>query len=210
MTMKLTPFAVVAMAALSTTPVLAADLTYSEPAPSYNEPVASGSDWTGAYAGVDAGMASERMNPFSGDKEFNGGVHAGYNAEVGPAIVGGELAVSHMGDSEVSVPGGKLEERHRLAAKAKAGMAFGETLVYGTAGLAMTNLRDGRNAEGPDGWKPGMLVGAGIEQKITGPLSARVEYNYVRTNDVRSFSGGSTSETSVSDHTINAGLNYKF
>ncbi|MBP1849802.1 outer membrane protein [Rhizobium halophytocola] len=209
MTKSVKPLALALVTALTATPVFAADLTYNEPAPSFTD-TAAPSDWTGAYAGVNAGTASDRVNPFSGDKEFTGGLQAGYNTEVGGVIVGGEVELSHMGDASVDVPGGDLKERHRVAAKAKAGMPLGSTLIYGTAGVAMTNLRDGRNAEGPDGWKPGLLIGAGIEQKITGPLSAKVEYDYVRTGDVRTFSGGTTSESDISDHTIRAGLNYKF
>src|SRR5690606_859465 len=122
-------------------PVIAADLTYDEP--TYNEPPAasSSSGWTGAYVGIHAGMGSERSSPFSGDKEFVGGIQGGYNAELGGAVVGGELEYSHLGDTGVDVPGGELKERHRVAAKAKVGMPMGETLIYGTAGMAMTSIR---------------------------------------------------------------------
>ncbi len=208
--MNTTPFALAIAAAFAATPVMAADLTYSDPAPAYEAPAASTGGWTGAYVGLHAGTGSESMSPFSGDKEFMGGVQAGYNAEMGGAVVGGELELSHMGDTEVDVPGGQLKERHRIAAKAKVGAPLGDTLVYGTAGGAMTSLRDSGNAQGPDGWKPGWLVGAGVEQKFNEQISGRVEYNYTRTGDVRSFNGVSTSETNVSDHTIKAGVNYRF
>jgi Opacity protein and related surface antigens len=210
--MTLKPFALALVAAFSAAPVLAADAIYDEPS-SYNEPPAStsSSGWTGAYVGIHAGMGSERSSPFSGDKEFVGGIQGGYNAELGGAVVGGELEYSHMGDTEVRVPGGDLKERHRVAAKAKVGMPMGETLLYGTAGMAMTSVRDGDNGiKGPDGWKPGYLLGLGVEQNLTGNVSAKVEYNYVRTPDVRSTDGVTNSETNVSDHTIKAGLNYKF
>ena len=216
MTMNLKPFAWAMLAALSTTaafsaPAFAADLTsYSESPAAYEEPAAASSGWTGAYVGLHAGMGSEKMSPFSGDKEFMGGVQGGYNAEMGGAVVGGELEWSHMGDTEVDVRGGELRERHRVAAKAKVGAPLGDTLLYGTAGVAMTSLRDTDSAEGPDGWKPGWLLGAGIEQNLNPNLSAKVEYNYVRTNDVRSFDGTTTSETDIGDHTIKAGVNYKF
>ncbi len=211
MTMKVRTFAVAICATFATTTfALAADLTYSDPAPTYNEPYQSSGGWTGPYAGIHAGMGSERMNPFSGDKEFMGGAQAGYNAEVGGAVVGGELEWSHLGDTEVGVPGGDLKERHRIAAKGKVGAPLGDTLVYGTAGLAMTSLRDTSTVKGPDGWKPGWLVGVGVEQKLNEQISGRVEYNYTRTGDVRSFHNGTTSETNVSDHTIKAGVNYKF
>lgn len=210
MTKTVKSFALVLTAAFATTPVIAADLTYNEPAPSYEEPAATSSGFTGAYAGIHAGMSSEKINPFSGDKEFMGGIQGGYNTEYNGVIVGGELEYSHLGDTRVGVPGGELVERHRLAAKAKAGAAMGETLLYGTAGMAMTSLRDGKNAEGPDGWKPGYLLGVGVEQNLNANLSAKVEYNYVRTNDVRSFNGVSTSDTDISDHVIKGGVNYKF
>jgi outer membrane immunogenic protein len=201
--------AVVVGPALSTS-AFAADLTSAYEAPSYNEPVESSSDWSGAYVGLHAGSGSERVNPFSGDKEFIGGIHGGYNHEINGVVVGGEAELTHMGDTEVDVPGGELKERARIAAKGKVGAPLGSTLIYGTAGVAMTSLRDTSTAEGPDGWKPGWLVGAGVEQKFNDKISGRVEYNYTRTGDVRSFDGVSTSESNVSDHTIKAGVNYKF
>lgn len=199
------------IAAFSATPVLAADLTtYSDP-PAYSAPSsAAPAGWTGPYVGIHGGMASDTLNPFSGDKDLALGVQAGYNAELGGAIVGGEVELSHMGDTAVDVPGGSLHERHRVAAKARAGGAIGETLVYGTVGLAMTNLRDGPGTAGPDGWKPGVLLGAGAEQQLTDNISARAEYNYVRTNEVRSFNGTTTSQSDITDHTIKLGLNYRF
>ncbi|WJH39795.1 porin family protein [Aliirhizobium terrae] len=212
MTMK--PFAVafaalIAGSALSSA-ASAADLTSSYEAPSYNEPVGPSSDWTGPYVGLHAGTASDDLKPFSGDSEFMGGIHGGYNTEINGVVVGGEAEFSHLGDAEVSVPGGDLKERYRLAAKGKVGAPLGSTLIYGTAGVAMTSLRDTSSAEGPDGWKPGWLVGAGVEQKFNDKLSGRVEYNYTRTGDVRSFNGTSTNESNLSDHTIKAGVNYKF
>lgn len=202
--------AFVAGPALSTA-ALAADLTNSYEPPVYNEPAAGpSSDWTGPYVGLHAGTGSEKISPFSGDKEFMGGIHGGYNAEMNGVVVGGEVEFSHLGDTEVDVPGGELKERYRLAAKGKVGAPLGSTLVYGTAGVAMTSLRDTSSAEGPDGWKPGWLVGAGVEQKFNDKISGRVEYNYTRTGDVRSFNGVSTNESHVSDHTIKAGVNYKF
>ncbi|MGF0540534.1 outer membrane protein [Agrobacterium sp. ES01] len=208
MTMK--PFAMALAATLSATSAMAADLTpYQEP-PAYNEPAATSTGFTGAYVGIHAGVAGDTLNPFSGDNGLAAGVHGGYNTELGGAIVGGEVELSHMGDAEVDVSGGQLRERQRLALKAKAGVALDETLLYGTAGLAMTNLRDGRGVEGPDGWKPGLLLGVGVEQNLTDQISASVEYNYVSTGDVRSFNGVTTTENDISDHTVKAGLNYKF
>ncbi|TWF56498.1 outer membrane protein [Neorhizobium alkalisoli] len=211
MTKTFAPFALAFAAAVSATPVLAADLTnYSEPAPAYNEPSSGPANWTGAYVGGHGGMTSRKINPFDGGKGLNLGVHGGYNADVGGAVVGGELDYSYLGDAGVKARGGKLDERHRIAAKVKAGVPLDQTLVYGTTGLAMTKFRDHGDVSGPDGWKPGFLIGAGVEQNLTSNISARVEYNYVMTGDVRSETGGVESKKDVHDHTINLGVNYKF
>ncbi len=192
-------------------PVLAADLTsnYQEP-PAYSEPSSGSTNWTGAYAGVHGGVTSPKINPFDGGKGLNLGVHGGYNADVGGAVVGGELDYSYLGDADVKVSNGKLNERHRIAAKAKAGVPLDQTLIYGTGGLAMTNYRDNGATSGPDGWKPGLLLGAGIEHKLTDNISARVEYDYVMTGNVRSFTAGTESKRDVHDHSITAGIDYKF
>lgn len=210
MSKNVKPFAVALIAAFSATPVLAADLTYSEPAPSYSEPTSSKSGWTGAYVGAHAGIASRKFSPFNGDKGFNVGVQGGYNMDLDSGVVGAELEASHMGNAEMRVPGGVLKERGRVAAKAKAGVGFSDTLVYGTAGIAMTDFKGGQGATGPDGWKFGYIVGAGVEQKLSDKLSAKVEYNYGIINDVRSTSGGVNSKTDVRDHTLKAGVNYRF
>lgn len=188
----------------------AADLTSYQAPPSYNEPVSTGSNWTGAYVGAHGGVASRKLDLFSGGNGGIVGLQGGYNADVGGMVVGGEGEVSYLGDTEVKVNGGSLKERHRLAVKGKAGMPLDQTLVYGTAGVAMTNMRDNGAVTGPDGWKPGYIVGAGIEQKLNEKISAKVEYNYTSTPNVRSTVSGVSSEKDVSDHAVRLGLNYKF
>jgi outer membrane immunogenic protein len=213
--MTFKPLAIAASAAfllpVLSVPLLAADLTnnYAEP-PAYSEPAAATSDWSGPYVGVHGGVTSPKINPFAGGKGMNLGVHGGYNADLGGAVVGGELDYSYLGDANVKVSGGRLSERHRLAAKAKAGVPLDQTLVYATGGLAMTNFRDKGDVSGPDGWKPGLLLGAGVEHKLTSNISARVEYDYVMTSGVRSYTNGSGSKRDVSDHSVTAGVNYKF
>ncbi len=200
--MRFNPFAAALVASLFATPLWAADLN------SYDQPAAA--SWSGAYVGAHGGFASRNLNPFSGDKGLAAGVHAGYNTDLGGAVVGGEVEASYLGDAEVRVDGGKLKERQRLAVKGKVGVPMDQTLIYGTAGLAMTNFRDNGPIAGPDGWKPGYLLGAGVEQKLTSNISARVEYNYAITNDVRTFDRGVESTGNVHDHTLKAGVNLNF
>lgn len=205
------PLALALVATAFAAPAMAADLTnYSAPPAAYDAPSSAPAGWTGAYAGVHGGTTSPKLNPFAGGKGANLGMHGGYNADVGGAVVGGELDYSYLGDADVKAKNGKLDERHRIAAKAKVGVPLDQTLIYGTTGLAMTKYRDNGATEAPDGWKPGFLVGAGIEQNLTSNISARVEYNYVMTGGVRSTTGGVESKKDVHDHTVNLGVNYKF
>ncbi|AYG64655.1 MULTISPECIES: outer membrane beta-barrel protein [unclassified Rhizobium] len=205
---RTTLFAALAMAAA--TNASAADLTtYQAPdASAYDRP--SAFQWSGAYFGAHGGIASPKLNPFASGKGLTGGVQAGYNFQVGPGILGAELEGSYLGNNEIRVPNGKVEERFRGAVKAKAGLTFDRTLVYGTAGLTMTKFEGGRGVSAPGGWKQGYLFGGGIEQGFGGGLSAKIEYNYVMTNDVSTTTSAGKSKTDVHDHVIKAGLNYRF
>ena len=129
---------------------------------------------------------------------------------LGPGIVGAEIEGSYLGDTEHKVNGGKLKEKWRGAIKAKAGLTFDQTLVYGTAGYAMTNYKKGGDVRNDVGFKGGYLVGAGIEQAFAGGLSAKLEYNYIMTPDVRTSAVSGSSEKDINSHVIKAGINMRF
>jgi outer membrane immunogenic protein len=201
-------FASLLLVVLAATPALSADLGSYEAPPSYNEETST--SWTGAYVGGHAGVAMPRANPFKSGKGLALGGQAGYDYDLGSVVIGGEVEITHLGDTEVKVPNGHLKERWRAAAKAKAGVKLDQTLVYGTAGLTVTSLRDSNGVTGPDGMKEGYLLGAGVEHRFTPKVSAKVEYDYVATDDVRTFSAGRSSHTDLSDHVIKGGVNYRF
>ncbi|WP_370677219.1 outer membrane protein [Pleomorphomonas sp. PLEO] len=176
--------------------------------PSYDAPAPF--KWDGAYVGVHGGATTSHANPLSGDKALLGGIHAGYNFQTGPAVLGVEVEGSYLGNAEHGVPGGKVQEHYRGAAKARAGISLDHTLVYGTAGLTMTNLKGGGGTYVSDGFKQGYLLGAGVEQAFGGGLSASFEYDYVATDDMKATTSSGISRTNVKDHVFKAGLNYRF
>lgn len=176
--------------------------------PSYDAPAPF--KWDGAYVGVHGGANTSRVNPLSGDKAILGGVQAGYNFQTGPAVLGVELEGSYLGNAERNVPGGKVQERYRGAAKAKAGLSLDRTLIYGTAGLTMTDYKGGSGTYVTDGFKQGYLLGAGVEQAFGGGLSAKFEYDYVATDDMKATTSSGVSKTGLKDHVFKAGLNYRF
>jgi outer membrane immunogenic protein len=58
--------------------------------------------------------------------------------------------------------------------------------------------------------KEGYLLGVGAEHRFTPQISAKVEYNYVATDDVRTFDNGIASHTDISDNVVKGGVNYRF
>lgn len=193
-----------ALAACLSGSAMAADLS-----PTYNEPPVV--QWSGAYFGAHGGTSFTRMpNPFADRNGFNAGVQAGYNYQAGPAVLGAEIEGSYLGGAEHDVQGGKVKEKWRAAAKAKAGLSFDQTLLFGTGGVALTKFEKGDRLTDSDGWKTGYLVGAGIEQAFAGGLSAKVEYDYIRTPDVETTSALGTSKSTIGSHELKAGVNYRF
>lgn len=176
--------------------------------PSYDAPAPFG--WDGAYVGVHGGATTSRVNPLSGDRALMGGIQAGYDFQAGPAVLGVEVEASYLGNAERNVPGGKVRERYRGAAKAKAGVSLDRTLVYGTAGLTMTDYKGDSGTSVTDGFQKGYLLGVGVEQAFGGGLSAKVEYDYVATDDVKATTSSGASKTNLKDHVLKAGLNYRF
>lgn len=108
--------------------------------------------------------------------------------------------------------------------RARAGYAFGRTLVYGTGGVAFLHSNevivgnDANESNFNSGWHVGYVVGAGVEYMITDRLSAKGEYLYAD-----GFPEWSGTTGTVSQHgdqywkhdegsidIVRVGLNYKF
>lgn len=166
--------------------------------------------WQGAYIGAHGGLASPKANPFASGKGFAGGGQIGYNFQFGPAVIGAELEGTYMGNAKVKTDTGRIEERLRGAAKARARLSFDQTLVYGTAGMTMTKFANSDTTKVASGYKQGYLIGGGLEHAFAGGLSTKVEYNYVMTDGVKTATATSNDKSNIRDHVIKAGLNYRF
>jgi outer membrane immunogenic protein len=179
---------------------------------------------------------------------FTGGGQIGYNAPVGKTfLIGGEFDFGAMNleDSKVGTldypccPGTSFTISQRvstgwlLTARPRIGITHGKALVYGTAGLAVTNIHDqalftdtfdsalefgGRN-ENKTGW----TAGGGVEFKMASHWSMKGEYLYAGFGKVSSTSTNLTTlvegafPTNVFTHSadlhaniVRVGLNYKF
>lgn len=110
-------------------------------------------DKGGAYGGLQIGNLSADTSgaaSIDGD-DFIYGLHLGYDIDLGTAIVGGEIDMD-FGDIELGGGAEEIDSVTRL--KLRAGTNFGQTLVYGTAGLA--------RADASLGTDNGAFLGAGV------------------------------------------------
>ena len=169
---------------------------------------------TGADAfspGFCGGAASTRT-PAGGCGEDRDGTdwaaHAGFDYQLGSFVVGlvGEYGRTDIDDSVGAFSTTPAfytltrELRDNAALRARAGFASGNTLVYGTGGVAWGKIRNSfatsntanafTNTGNEDAW--GYRVGGGIEQRLGGGFSIGAQYLYtsLKDDDFRVRAGG--------------------
>ncbi|PWL17712.1 porin family protein [Falsochrobactrum shanghaiense] len=181
------------------------DYSYSDPAPSGPH------DWSGNYIGAQIGASSSRVpSPFSNRTGLLGGAVVGKNMQSGNVVFGGELE-GNFAEAEHRIGnGGSLQQSWNGNVKAKVGYALDKTLIYGTAGYGVARLKAKGATTSAPGWEAGPVVGVGVEQAISGPLSLKAEYDFQRFNDVKSKVNGVSQRNDLKNHSLKAGLNYRF
>lgn len=133
----------------------------------------SAQGFEGFYIGAQIGTADVDTNVGVDGDETIFGIHAGYLAQSGAFVFGGELDYDNF-DLDLSGGAGELEDVTRI--KARGGYDFGGTLVYGTAGFAFANTSD----LGDD---DGYFLGIGAEFDIPAPGRIGAEYLYHEFDD---------------------------
>jgi len=177
----------------------------------------AGHDWSGFFAGVQAGghISRDKWNDpnfpaAAGVSNFNGalvGVHAGYYAQHMNYVFGlvGELEWT-QGSKMALSPGpvfrggglwGGAKARWQAAILARIGRAFDNYLLYGTAGLALGNYRfDFGGAGLPAAFQDGFTkTVAGVTFGVGG--SAVVHENMIASLEVRHTIYGAATGTII-------------
>ena len=199
-------------------------------------PYTSGPSWTGFYLGAafGGGAAVEHTNSTINGVTFSdqgtGGqgvlasIYGGYDLQVLPKALVGVLVEGTWASAKTSVsaqtPGSNASITSQpdlgFALLARAGIvATPSTLLYLTGGYTGQNFHTiGQAAAGGafasftrDDWYNGWTVGGGLETRLKGPWSAKLEYRYSQFG-TRTVGNGVTDTPSL--HAIRAGLNYKF
>ena len=150
-----------------------------------------------------------------------GGLHAGYNHQIGTFVLGVEGDIEYSG-----LKGGYRNPINGIDSKigwqgslrARAGFAVDRALIYATGGLALADIKhtyiNPPVAEGFSKTRVGWTLGAGVEYSFTQNITGRVEYRYTdfgktRYNSLVAFPGASYRQHST-NHTVRVGLSYLF
>jgi outer membrane immunogenic protein len=194
-------------------------------------------DWGGFYVGAQIGWQSER-NRFS-DIGFGadlgndthattrkdgivGGLHGGYNYQVGSVVFGieadAELTSLSYAWRDPTDWGYDQKIRAQGSLRGRLGYAFDRTLVYTTGGLAVANVSTtycecGSYETFKDtAW--GWTAGAGLQHAFDRNWSARIEYRYTDLGSIThvpvSVWTSYRDSHQLTSHAIRAGVTYAF
>jgi outer membrane immunogenic protein len=166
----------IVLAATATT-ALAADFPranyYTAPAPlrSYS--------WVGPYLGGTLGYewGSVSNNPTK-PSGLEGGIEAGYNWQVGQFVFGGETDLNLTGADDTFAPW-KFSNPWFGTLRARAGIAFNNVLIFGTAGIAYGDLKAETALLSESKTSIGWTAGGGVEVGFSPNWSAKAEWLYL-------------------------------
>jgi outer membrane immunogenic protein len=192
--------------------------------------------WTGLYVGAAFGGTAVVQNTNStnngvafsnqgvGAQGVLASIYGGYDLQVLPKALIGVLAEGTWASPQSAVSaqvGGAAANINSqpdlgFALLARAGiLATPSTLLYLTGGYAGQNFHTTGNANAGgafatftrDDWFNGWTVGGGLETRLNGPWSAKLEYRYTQfgANTV-----GNGVNVNPSLHAVRAGVSYKF
>jgi outer membrane immunogenic protein len=157
---------------------------------------------------------------------YHGGFLAGYNYQMddfvlgveGDYAFGGETASNEEPDEMTFMSFDSI-----ATLRMRAGIAFDDTLVYATGGVAFidttfssTDAPTGSGLSVEDSqWLTGYAVGGGIEHAFTDVISGRLEYMYIGAPNAtyeidNGTAAGIVEQEFESIHTIRAALTYNF
>jgi opacity protein-like surface antigen len=191
-------------------------------------PPAASYNWSGCYAGAQAGGGIQNgafalsVNGAGGDA----GGQAGCNYQSGQIVFGieGEAAWSSLQDKSDFAQAGFSQEfavRNHWTADlaARGGVAVDRALIYGKAGVAqggfaLSSMDSTGNFAKASGALTGVLLGDGIEYAFAPNWSAKLEYDHIdyvgRDLLFTGIPSGSITRESVSASLVKIGINYHF
>ena len=225
--MKKYLLATVALVALGA-PALAADLgprSYTKAPPQVMAPIYN---WTGFYIGGHIGGVFTADDSIAGgltggnrDGVFMGGAQVGADYQFAPNwVLGVEGQYSWLdnGMSDVALGGGVFfsdRQKGLASVTGRLGYTWGPALLYVKGGWGYTDYSTsltgiGAGAVAINSDKNGYTVGGGLEYMFTPNWSGKIEYQYFDFGSANFAIGPVAYEVKNDQHTVKAGLNYRF
>jgi len=183
--------------------------------------------WTGFYVGINAGYAfgdsswtDTTLGITTGNFNVDGfmvGGTAGYNLQLGSAVVGVEADIDWSGvkgSTTVNCPlGCETTNTWFGTARGSIGYAFDRFLPSFTAGAAFGDVQ--ANTPGFSGTAKtqfSWVLGGGLEYAFMNNWSAKIEYLYTDLDTVQcsAVACGTAVDTTLKLNIVRGGLNYKF
>ena len=166
-------------------------------------------NWTGFYLGGHVGGAfrgdSNNLLGGSRDGTFMGGVQVGYDNQFAPNWVFGVEANYSFKDT-----GSNFANRGLGSVTGRLGYTWGPALLYVKGGYGWADSRFS-NGFGGNGGRDGYTVGGGLEYLFTQNWSGKIEYQYYDFGNVNFVTPAGVAGSFRNDeHTIKAGINYRF
>jgi outer membrane immunogenic protein len=178
--------------------------------------------WRGLYAGVTLGGGNAIIDvdnvgkdeEFSGSS-FNAGIMAGYNFTNGPWLWGVEADVSgfDLGDKKKAVAGlGNLTADGGTigSVRVRGGYVWNDVLLYGTAGVAFSDMNIQSSLGGKSEFDVGFVAGAGAEWAFDPKWTARIEGLAYGFGDEADTFAGSKRDIGAGLATVRVGVARRF
>ena len=181
-------------------------------------PVFAQDVWDGPYLGVHMGAVSAdftNRTPITPGVSGStngalGGFQLGYNWQNGNSVLGAEADVSLTDISDRFVTGA-FDEDMMTSLRLRAGVTQGETLIFGSFGVAWTEQHTVLTGTGSSNdFEPGLMLGAGAERFLWDNIAGRVEAYYVDAPAETRNVGGTPTANGSQNVIFRAGLSLHF
>lgn len=181
-------------------------------------PVTAQQVWNGPYLGVHVGAITADFSnrtatapgPSGSTTGALGGFQLGYNWQSGNSVLGAEADISLTDISDRFVTG-VFDEDMMTSLRLRAGVTQGETLIFGSFGVAWTEQHTALTGTGSStDFEPGLMLGAGAERFLWDNIAGRIEAYYVDAPPEKRNIGGTPTANGSQNVIFRAGLSLHF
>ena len=190
--------------------------------------VVQAQDWTGFFVGahLDSGTTLHRFRAPAQDlalkglgaNGLGGGLHAGFDVQLGAIVTGAEIEVDADGRKATltsPLASGSLKRTRGVGISLRGGILPSEhTLLYVRGGYVLGRhegeLRTTLGAEEVGKDLDGYHVGAGMETRITPNTSLRLEYRHTRYREKDIGTAAMPVALRPTDHSMRLGVTWRF